>query len=166
MKKILILLLTIAPLFVFSQGGTDKSEINWLSLEKAKKYAKKYDKNIFVYFYKEHCPYCEEMKKETLSDITVVNLINNNFFPVKIDSRTKDTIYYNGIKYSNQQPISDGSTWRHDFYAEVATFKQQGKEMATTPTIALFNNKFEKIKIFPGKQSKQLLLRRIKDYVK
>ena len=42
----------------------------------------------------------------------------------------------------------------------------EGKEVTTTPTIALFNNKFEKIKIFPGKQSKELLLRRIKDYVK
>ena len=166
MKNILILLLSISPLFVFSQGGGDKTEINWLSLEKAKKYAKQYDKTIFIYFYKEHCPYCEEMKKETFNDITVINLINNNFFPVKIDTRTKDTIHYNGKAYSNQQPISDGSTWRHDFYAEVATFKLKGKEMATTPTIALFNNKFEKIKIFPGKQSKQRLLRRIKDYVR
>tara|TARA_B110000879_G_C10913508_1_gene409241 strand:- start:49 stop:549 length:501 start_codon:yes stop_codon:yes gene_type:complete len=166
MKKIIILLFVISPLFVFSQGGTDKSEINWLSFEEAKKFAKKYDKTIFIYFYKENCPYCEEMKKKTLNDITVVNLINNNFFPVKIDTRTKDTIHYNGKAYSNQQPISDGSTWRHDFYAEVAKFKQQGEELTTTPTIALFNNKFEKIKIFPGKQSKELLLRRIKDYVK
>ena len=166
MKKILILLLAISPLFVFSQGGGEKTEINWLSLEKAKKYAKKYDKTIFIYFYKDQCPYCEEMKKEALNDISVINLINNNFFPVKIDTRTKDTIHYNGKAYSNQQPISDGSTFRHDFYAEVAKFKQQGKEVTTTPTIALFNNKFEKIKIFPGKQSKELLLRRIKDYVK
>ena len=97
--------------------------------------------------------------------ITIFN-INNNFFAVKIDSRTKDTINYNGIKYSNQQPISDGSTWRHDFYAEVATFNRQGEDMVTTPTIALFNNKFEKITIFPGKQPKELLLRNIKRYLK
>jgi thioredoxin-related protein len=165
MKNILLLVFVCSSLFSFSQGKKIVA-IDWIPLEKAKEYAKKYDKTIFIYFYKEHCPYCEAMKKETFNDITVINLINNNFFPVKINTRTKDTIHYNGKDYSNQQPISDGSTWRHDFYAEVATFKQQGKEMATTPTIALFNNKFEKIKIFPGKQSKQLLLRRIKDYVK
>ena len=166
MKKIIIFLLAITPLLVFPQGGTAPTEINWISLEKAKQYAKKYNKTILIYFYKKNCPYCEEMKEKTLNDISVINLINNNFFPVQIDTRTKDTIYYNGKAYSNQQPISDGSTWRHDFYAEVAKFKQQGEEMVTTPTIALFNNKFEKIKIFPGKQSKELLLRRIKDYVK
>ena len=66
MKKIIILLFVISPLFVFSQGGTDKSEINWLSLEEAKKFAKKYDKTIFIYFYKENCPYCEEMKKKNI----------------------------------------------------------------------------------------------------
>ena len=162
MKKLAILLLALAPYFVFSQGQVT-NEINWISLEKAKEYAKKYDKNIFVYFHKKDCPYCEEMKKETLNDITVVNLINNNFFPVKINTRAKDTINYNGKAYSNQQAISNGSTWPHDFYREVAKMKNG---QTTTPTIVLFNNKFEKITIFPGKQAKPLLLRRIKPYIK
>ena len=160
MKKILIFFI-LCPILVFSQGEV-KTQINWIPLEKAKKYSKKYNKNIFVYFYKEHCPYCETMKKETLSDPAVIKMINNNFFAVKIDSRTKDTINYNGIKYSNQQPISDGSTWRHDFYAEVAEYR----EMVTTPTIVLFNNKFEKIAVFPGNHPKELLIRRLKNFVK
>ena len=165
MNRLIVLILVLAPVFTFAQGAP-KLEIDWIPLEKAKKYAKKYDKNILIYFYKKDCPYCDEMNKETLIDITVVDLINNNFFPVKIDSRTKDTINYNGIKYSNQQPISDGSTWRHDFYHEVSRFKQKGEERTTTPTIVLFNNQFEKITVFPGKQAKPLLLRRIKPYVK
>ena len=165
MKKILILFL-LCPILAFSQGEV-KTQINWIPLEKAKKYSKKYNKNIFVYFYKEHCPYCETMKKKTLSDPAIIKMINNNFFPVKIDSRTKDTIIYNGIAYGNQQPESSGRhDWRHDFYAEVATFNRQGEDMITTPTIALFNNKFEKITIFPGKQPKELLLRNIKRYLK
>ena len=165
MRKVLILLL-LCPILVLSQGEV-KTQIDWIPLEKAKEYSKKYNKNILIFFYKDHCPYCEEMKKETLSDITIINLINNNFFPVKIDSRTKDTIYYNGIAYGNQQPESSGRhDWRHDFYAEVATFNRQGKDMITTPTIALFNNRFEKITIFPGKQPKVQLLRNIKRYLK
>ena len=160
MKKILILFL-LCPILVFSQGEV-KTKIDWIPLEKAKEYSKKYDGKTLIFFYKEHCPYCETMKKETLSDPAVIKMINNNFFAVKIDSRTKDTINYNGIKYSNQQPISDGSTWRHDFYAEVAEYR----EMVTTPTIVLFNNKFEKIAVFPGNHPKELLIRRIKNFVK
>jgi thioredoxin-related protein len=166
MNRLIVLILVLAPVFTFSQGA-QKLEIDWITLEKAKKYAKKYDKNILIYFYKKDCPYCDEMNKETLIDLTVVDLINNNFFPVKIDSRTKDTIIYNGIAYVNQQPASSGRhDWRHDFYAEVASFTRNGTSQITTPTIALFNSKFEKINVFPGKQAKPLLLRRIKPYVK
>ena len=166
MKRIVILLLFISPFIAFSQGAV-KTEINWISLEKAKKYAKKYDKNILVFFYKKDCPYCEEMKKETLSDQSVIDLINNNFFPVKIDSRTKDTIYYNNKVFGNQQPASSGRhDWRHDFYHEVARFNRNGEDLTTTPTIVLFNSNFEKINVLPGKQAKPLLLRNIKAYIK
>ena len=165
MKRLVILLLALAPFIAFSQGAV-KTEIDWIPLEKAKKYAKKYDKNILVFFYKKDCPYCEQMKKETFSDQTVIDLINHNFFPVKIDSRTKDTILYNGKKYSNQQPISHGSTFRHDFYHEVARFNRNGEDLTITPTIVLFNNKFDKINVLPGKHVKSLLLRKIKPYIK
>ena len=165
MKQIIILLFTISPLLTYSQGAT-KTEITWITLEKAKQYAKKYNKEILIFFYKKDCEYCDKMKKEALSDMQVINLINNNFLPVKIDSRTKDTIIYNGVAYGNQQPESSGRhDWRHDFYAEVTSFTRNNTEQSTTPTIVLFNNKFEKLKNLPGLQSKQLLLRNLKPYV-
>ena len=164
MKQIIILLLIINPLLTYSQGAT-KTEIDWITLEKAKQYAKKYNKEILIFFYKKDCEYCEKMKKEALSDMQVINLINNNFLPVKINSRTKDTIYYKGTKYSNQQPVEHGYTFRHDFYAEVSSFTRDNTEQSTTPSIVLFNNKFEKLKNLPGLQSKQLLLRNLKPYV-
>ena len=165
MKNTLLLVFICSSLFSFSQGAP-KLEIDWISLGKAKEYSKKYNKEILIFFYKKDCDYCEKMKKEVLSDIQVINLINNNFLPVKIDSRTKDIIEYNGKKYTNQQPESSGRRdWRHDFYAEVTSFTRNKTEQSTTPTIVLFNNKFEKIKTFPGLQSKQLLLRNLKPYI-
>ena len=165
MKQLIFYLLICIPFFCFSQGAI-KTEIDWIRLEKAKRYAEKYNKNILIFFYKEHCPYCEKMKKETLSDNRVIDLINSNFFPVKIDSRTKDTIIYNGVAYGNQQPESSGRhDWRHDFYAEVAAFTRNNESQITTPTIVLFNSKFEKIKSFPGQQPKELLLRNMKQFI-
>ena len=156
MRKLIILILALTPIFTFAQGAT-KAEIDWIPLEKAKYLSQKYNIEILIYFYKKDCEYCDKMKKETLSDMQVINLINNNFLPVKIDSRTKDTIYYKGKKYSNQQPVEHGYTFRHDFYAEVASFTRNNKEQSTTPSLVLFNNQFEKIKTFPGVQPKQLL---------
>jgi len=164
MKRIVVLILFLTPFITCAQGAP-KLEIDWIPLEKAKEYSKKYNKDILIFFYKKNCEYCEKMKQETLSNTQVINLINHNFLPVQIDSRTKDTINYNGKKYSNQQPAKDGATFRHDFYAEVASFTRNNQEQSTTPAIVLFNNKFEKIINFPGMQSKQLLLRRLKPYI-
>ena len=166
MRKLVILLLTLAPFLGFSQRQV-QNEIAWLPLEKAKELAKKNNKKILIFFYKKDCTYCEEMKKTTLQDPAVVNLINSNFFPVKIDSRTKDTIIYNGIAYGNQQPASSGRhDWRHDFFAEVAAFTQNGTSQITTPTIVLFNNNFGKIINIPGKQPKEQLLRTLQNHIK
>ena len=165
MKKLIFYLLICSPFFCFSQSEM-KTQIDWIPLQKAKEYANKYNKEILIFFFKKDCEYCEKMKTEALSDIQVINLINNNFLPVKIDSRTKDTIIYNGKAYGNQQPESSGRhDWRHDFYAEVASFTRNNTEQSTTPAIVLFNNKFEKIKNFPGLQPKQLLLRNLKPYI-
>ena len=166
MKIIITVLLSIAPLFVFSQGAETKT-VNWLKLEEAKLLAKKHNGKVLIFFYKKDCPYCDEMKKETLSDPSTINMINNNFFAVKIDSRTKDTIMYNGKPYGNQQPASSGRhDWRHDFYAEVAAFDRNGASQITTPTIVLFDNNFKKIVTMPGNIPKEWLSRRLQKYIK
>ncbi len=47
-----------------------------LHLKKAEHFAKKYNKNILIFFYRPGCDYCENMKKETLSDPLVIKKIN------------------------------------------------------------------------------------------
>tara|TARA_B100000287_G_scaffold432360_1_gene491515 strand:+ start:163 stop:663 length:501 start_codon:yes stop_codon:yes gene_type:complete len=166
MKRIIISFILITICYNGFGQGEVKTKIDWIPLNKAKQYAKKYNKQILVFFYKKNCEYCDKMKKETLNNIDIVNLVNNNFLPVKIDSRTKDTIIYNGIAYGNQQPASSGRyDWRHDFYFEVAKFSRNGKDNITTPTIVLFNSKFEKIKNLPGFQPKQQLIRNLNPYL-
>ena len=171
MKKLLLLILVFTPYIVFSQGGL-KNEIKWLTLDEAKVLAKKYDSKVLIFFYKKNCPYCDKMKKETLTDPDVIKFINNNFFAVKIDSRTKDTIIYNNIAYGNQQPESSGRhDWRNDFYAEVAAFNVNGSSQVTTPSIVIFNSNFEKINCncphgaLPGNQPKPLLLRNLNRFL-
>ena len=53
MKKIIIVLFAIIPFLSFSQGAL-KNEIAWVPLEEAKQLARKYNKKILVFFYKEN----------------------------------------------------------------------------------------------------------------
>ena len=163
MKKLFLLSLLIIPLISFSQGKLKKQKINWISLEKAEEYSSKYNQPILIFFYKEDCPYCDRMKKETLNNPEVINLINTNFLPVRLDGYTKDIIVYNKKIYGNQQDAASGrKDWRHDFYFELGKYN----ESIITPTIVIMNSKHQKVEQFTGFQPKVQFLRGIKKLIK
>ena len=162
MKKLLLLLFVCSSLFCFSQGAK-KVAIDWITLEKAEKFAKKYNKNIFILFYRPGCDYCEKMKKVTLSDPTVIKLINENFLPVMINGKDKNTITYNGKEYVNEHPFPEDAPWRHDLYVELVDAVRGNYYW---PDVVIINGKHEKLAQYPGFQPKEQLLRGLKQFIK
>ena len=156
MKKLLFLL-SFIPLLLFSQGKPINS-INWVSLSEAEKYSEKYNKNMLIYFYRNNCDYCKRMKNEVLSDPQIIKLINENFFPVKLDGKSKKPIMYNGKKYINDVSIEEdpNSTWRHNLFFELVS---PTKGNFYWPTIVILDGKNKKVTQLPGFKSKQQLLR-------
>ena len=146
MRKFLCFSLLLLNISAFSQGEV-KTEIEWLSIEKAQELAKKYDSNMLVFFFRKGCPECKQMKAETLQNPEIIKLINENFFPVTLNARTKDTLIYNGKQYVNQQPKKDGETWRHDLYHELVV---GGKHQYVYPYIVVINGEHQNVKYLPG----------------
>ena len=145
-KKSILLSFLCFSFFAFSQGEV-KTEIQWLSIEKAEELAKKYDSDMLVFFFRKGCPECTKMKVETLQNLEIIKLINENFFPVTLNARTKATIIYNGKKYTNQQPKEDGETWRHDLYHELVF---GGGHQYYYPYIVIIDGEHQPIKYLPG----------------
>ncbi len=56
------------------------------SYEEALQIAKKQNKKVLMFMYSEYCPWCEKMKKTTLSDEKVINYINSKYIFLKMDS--------------------------------------------------------------------------------
>lgn len=84
MRGLLILIITTFTLY--AQG------INWIAdIKKAQELAKKENKIIVVYIEAKHCPWCEKMKKSTLSDKDIVRNINKDYIALKIDANLKST---------------------------------------------------------------------------
>ena len=156
MKK-LFFVLVFMPLISFSQGMPSNS-INWISLSEGEKYSEKYKKNMLIYFYRNNCDYCKRMKDEVLTDPQIVKLINENFFPVKLDGKTKKSIKYNGKNYINDVSIEEDpkSSWRHNLFFELVT---PTKGNFYWPTIVIINGEDKKVAQLPGFRSKQQLLR-------
>ena len=146
MRKFLCVSFLLLSISAFSQGEA-KTEIQWLSIEKAEELAKKYDSDMLVFFFRKGCPECTKMKVETLQNIEIIKLINENFFPVTLNARTKATIIYNGKKYTNQQPKEDGETWRHDLYHELVL---GGGHQYVYPYIVIIDREHQPTKYLPG----------------
>ena len=146
MRKFLFVSFLLLSISAFSQGET-KTEIQWLSIEKAEELAKKYDSDMLVFFFRKGCPECTKMKAETLQNLEITKLINENFFPVTLNARTKAAIIYNGKKYTNQQPKEDGETWRHDLYHELVL---GGGHQYVYPYIVVINGEHQNVKYLPG----------------
>ena len=146
MRKFLCVSFLLLSISAFSQGEA-KTEIQWLSIEKAEELAKKYDSDMLVFFFRKGCPECKQMKVETLKNPEIIKLINENFFPVTLNARTKATIIYNGKKYTNQQPKEDGETWRHDLYHELVL---GGGHQYVYPYIVIIDGEHQPIKYLPG----------------
>jgi len=155
MKQLVVVLFLLFSFSAFSQGEP-KTEIQWLSLEKAEEFTKKYKNDMLVFFFRNGCPDCKKMKEETLENPEIIKLINENFFPVILNARTKDTIIYNGKEYVNQQPIKQGKNFRHDLFHELA---DAIKGQYYYPYIVIIDGDHNKISKLPGFYPKERLKR-------
>lgn len=155
MKRLLFLFICI-PIIGFTQ--TVDNSIYWLELQDAERLAADSDKNMLLFFYRENCEYCEKMKEQTLSDPSVVKLINDHFFPVMLDGKSKDPIMYNNKEYLNDKPNVQDAPYFHNLYKELVDMKDGNYYW---PTIVIINGKHEKIIQGQGFWPKEQTLRNL-----
>ena len=80
MKRLFTLLL-----FLGLGGAVTAAQLPWRdSWSEARTEAERSGKNLMVFIEAEHCPYCERMKEEVLSDPDVVRSLKE-FIPVRLN---------------------------------------------------------------------------------
>jgi thioredoxin-related protein len=70
------------------------SMIQWMSFEEAVAKSDKEPKKIFIDIYTDWCGWCKKMDKSTFSEKVVADYINQNYYAVKLDAETKDSIVF------------------------------------------------------------------------
>ena len=79
------ILLTIMSVMVLSAQG-----LGWMeSYDKAVEKAKAEHKNIYVFIYADHCPYCEQMYGDVL-DTKYIDYALKEFIPLKLKITSSD----------------------------------------------------------------------------
>jgi thioredoxin-related protein len=111
-KLFITLQFLLSPIFSFSQSNpTNNLKIEWLSFEKAIELNKNYPKKkIFVDVYTDWCGWCKKMDATTFSNIEIIRYIKENFYAVKLNAESKDTIVVDGKPFYNLNPQNTRST--------------------------------------------------------
>jgi thioredoxin-related protein len=100
--KIIFILLSITT----NLNGFSQNSINWISWDKMiqQRDLDSIKKKVFIDLYTGWCGWCKRMDGTTFSDPVIVNYIKNNYYTVKFDGETKDTIVFNNHSFYNSDP--------------------------------------------------------------
>lgn len=153
----LILVLSFTTLFSQVEETTSKQEkdttaqsvtpaeetslVKWMSLQEALEKQKTHPKKIFMDVYTDWCGWCKHMMKTTFSNPSIAGYINQNYYPVRFDGETRDTIEYQGKTYYNP---GTGRRSAHQFAMKITNNRP------SYPTIVYFDELGNVISPVPG----------------
>jgi len=69
-------------------------KVKWMSFQDALEASEKSPRKIFIDVYTDWCGWCKEMDKHTFTDTAIVRILNEKYYPVKLDAESKKTFKY------------------------------------------------------------------------
>lgn len=97
MKKLVI----ISLLGLMFLSFIPKAKVDWLSFEKLEVALKDEPKKVIVHFYADWCVFCKKMEEAVYTKPEIVNAMNTDYYAVKFNVETKDTIQFGGQSFVN-----------------------------------------------------------------
>jgi thioredoxin-related protein len=138
---ILASITVLIPFFGISKEK-DNSKVNWLSFEEAFKLNEQTPKKIFIDIYTDWCGYCKRMDAVTFSNPAIIKILNEQYYPVKFNAESKESITFRGFEYINENPNQQRSA--HNFAIAIL----QGK--MGYPSFAFFDEELNLITAIAG----------------
>lgn len=153
-KKIILALAFSSAVFftVFtafhSEAGTPSETtgfVRWYNIEEAQKLSDSIPRRIFIDFSTSWCGWCKKMDAETFANGVIAKYMNENYYCVKFDAESRDTIVFNGQTFFNRGPAGQRSA--HDFAITVL------HGQLSYPSYAIFDKPRTHITILQGYMS-------------
>lgn len=109
MKKITLICFVFIAFFATSQ-------VKWMTLEEAISAQKTNPKKILINFYADWCAPCKLMEKNTYNEPVIAAYLNDNYYPVKFNAESKDSVTIFGRTFINTDFVEENKiNAMHDF---------------------------------------------------
>lgn len=133
--------------FEFTSANTytefkDNSAVNWISFDEAYKKCKVKPRPIMIDVYTTWCGPCKMMSAQTFNNPAIAKYINDNFYAVKFDAETKDSVKFDKYVFVSSDPSNPKAV--HQFAASVLD------NQLAYPSIVFLNNQIQRIDILKG----------------
>jgi thioredoxin-related protein len=84
------------------QQPDKKSEIEWQAYDVGLKKALDQNKHVFIDFTAKWCGYCRKMEREVFTDARIIDILNNDFIPVRVDGDSRNELDIDGYKVTER----------------------------------------------------------------
>jgi thiol-disulfide isomerase/thioredoxin len=101
--KVLFLNIFIVVAFILSNNMQAQEKINWLTFEQLEDSLAIKPKKVLINFYADWCAYCKKMDKAAFKNGEVVSLLNGNYYAVKMDAESTDSIQFDNKIFINKE---------------------------------------------------------------
>ncbi|MEM9076769.1 MAG: thioredoxin fold domain-containing protein [Bacteroidota bacterium] len=116
-----------------------EDEIQWLSFEQLEDSLSIKPKKVFIEFYADWCAYCKKMNKAAFKDKGIISLLNSEYYAVKMDAESTDTIVFGGDSYRNKE-VGQKRNPTHEIPLLLASRENYPFSL---PAMVILNEKFE-----------------------
>lgn len=128
-------------LFVFSlsihlNAQTKNESLNWLSFEQLDDSLQVKPKKTLIFFHTDWCSYCKKMLRESFADRNVIQKLRNEYYIVKFDAESRDTVHFDGVSFTNNHPQG-----RRNSFHPIVTLLTNTQE-PKFPTTIILNEDF------------------------
>lgn len=135
MKKIFLIFIFYGSLAAYSQQ--ESLSLKVFTFSEVEKMNQEKPKPIVVFIYTDWCKICHGMKKTTLENKEVIQLLNKKFYFVKLNGEEKENITFLGKTFTYKP--TGINTGVHELTNELAAIKKR----IAYPTTTILNSNFE-----------------------
>ncbi|TRX47267.1 DUF255 domain-containing protein [Fulvivirga sp. M361] len=134
-------------------SAQEKDAVRWLSFDQLDDSLAIQPKKVFIDFYTEWCTYCRKMDKVVFTKSEVIDLLNKEYYAVRMDAERTDTVYFDGQPFVNAQ----AGKKRNAIHQLAEVLAQRNGQFAP-PTMIILDEAFNvKKRYFEYMDSKKLL---------